>query len=91
MDHKSAKELAEKVERARKLVRVGGKYRHYKGGEYKIIGIALHSETLEEMVIYQPLYKTGAEFWVRPLKNFLERVEIEGKRLARFTLLSSSG
>ena len=62
-----------------------GKYKHYKGKEYEVIGIALHSETLEELVVYKALYQTeGENLWLRPLKMFLEEVEIEGKRLPRF-------
>jgi hypothetical protein len=60
-----------------------GKYRHYKGKEYEVIGIAKHSETLEEMVVYRALYGEG-ELWVRPLKMFLEEVEVDGKKVARF-------
>lgn len=65
-----------------------GKYKHYKGKEYEVIGIARHSETLEELVVYKALYqKEGENLWVRPLKMFLEEVEIEGKRMPRFEFL----
>ncbi|MFH1451188.1 MAG: DUF1653 domain-containing protein [bacterium] len=60
-----------------------GKYRHYKGNEYEVIGIAKHSETLEELVVYQELYGVN-ELWVRPLKTFTEKVEIDGKMILRF-------
>ena len=60
-----------------------GKYRHYKGNEYEVVGIAKHSETLEEMVVYRALYGDH-EFWVRPLNNFVEEVEGEGKKIKRF-------
>ena len=60
-----------------------GKYRHYKGKEYKIIGIAKHSETLEELVAYQALYGRK-QIWVRPLKMFTEKVEVDGKKIPRF-------
>lgn len=61
-----------------------GKYRHYKGGEYEVIGVARHSETLEPLVVYRPLYNdTG--WWVRPYAMFVEDVEIEGVRQPRFT------
>ncbi len=60
-----------------------GKYRHYKGKEYEVIGIARHSETLEELVIYRALYGDCA-LWSRPLNMFLEDVEIEGVKIPRF-------
>ena len=60
-----------------------GKYRHYKGNEYEVIGVAKHSETLEELVFYRALYGDHG-LWVRPLKMFIEMVEIDGKRMERF-------
>lgn len=60
-----------------------GEYEHYKGGRYKVIGIAKHSETLEELAVYQALYGEGG-LWVRPLKMFLEEVEVNGKKIPRF-------
>mgnify|MGYP001413996435 CR=1 FL=1 len=60
-----------------------GKYRHYKGNMYQVIGVAKHSETLEEMVVYKALYGEG-ELWVRPLKMFLGEVEVDGKKIPRF-------
>ena len=63
-----------------------GKYRHYKGNEYEVIGIARHSETLEELVVYKALYGEG-QIWVRPLKMFTEEVKVNGKKVSRFTLL----
>lgn len=60
-----------------------GRYRHFKGGEYEVIGIATHSETHEPMVVYRPLYDdTG--MWVRPLAMFLETVVHEGRTVRRF-------
>jgi hypothetical protein len=64
-----------------------GKYLHYKGGEYQVVGTALHSETLEEMVVYKPLYKSNSEFWVRPIKMFTENVVVEGKEIPRFKFI----
>ena len=65
-----------------------GKYRHYKGNLYKVIGIAKHSETLEDLVVYQALYESkdfGKDaIWVRPLKMFTENVEYQGKTVPRF-------
>ncbi len=67
-----------------------GKYRHYKGKEYEVIGIARHSETLEKLVVYKALYQTAGEnLWVRPLQMFLEDVEIEGKKKLRFEYLGN--
>lgn len=62
-----------------------GRYRHYKGKEYEVIGVAKHSETLEEMVVYRALYGEG-QIWVRPLTMFLEEVEVDGKIVPRFAL-----
>lgn len=60
-----------------------GKYRHFKGNEYEVIGIAKDSETLEEMVVYKALYGQG-EMWVRPKNMFEEVIEKEGKKIRRF-------
>lgn len=61
-----------------------GKYRHYKGKEYEVIGVARHSETLEELIVYRALYGSG-ELWVRPLNMFLAQVEVDGHKIPRFT------
>lgn len=62
-----------------------GKYRHYKGKEYEVIGVARHSETQEELVVYKALYQPeGENLWVRPLKMFTEILTIEGKEVPRF-------
>lgn len=63
-----------------------GKYQHYKGKYYEVIGSARHSETLEEMVVYKALYKTneGESLWVRPRQMFTEEVIIEGESKPRF-------
>lgn len=63
-----------------------GRYRHFKGNEYEVIGIAKHSETLEEMVIYKALYDDGG-YWVRPAKMWNEEVERDGKTYKRFTYI----
>ena len=63
-----------------------GKYRHFKGNEYEVIGTARHSETLEEMVVYRALYGEGG-LWVRPAEMWNEIVEREGKTFPRFTYL----
>lgn len=60
-----------------------GRYRHYKGGEYQVIGIARHSETEESLVVYHPLYGDRG-LWVRPLAMFCETVIVEGREQPRF-------
>ena len=60
-----------------------GKYKHFKGNEYEVIGIAKHSETLAEMVVYRALYGDG-EIWVRPAEMWDETVERDGKVFKRF-------
>lgn len=60
-----------------------GKYRHFKGNEYEVIGVAKHSETLEEFILYKALYGDGG-FWVRPKRMFFENVERDGKVFKRF-------
>ncbi len=65
-----------------------GKYRHYKDKDYEVLGVALHSETHEELVVYKMLYDAPdfpkGSFWVRPKKMFLEKVEVDGKQVPRF-------
>lgn len=63
-----------------------GKYRHFKGGEYEVIGTAKHSETLEEMVVYRALYGEVG-LWVRPASMWNETVERDGKTYRRFTFV----
>ena len=60
-----------------------GRYRHYKGPEYEVLGVARHSETEEFHVVYRPLYGEGA-LWIRPLAMFIEWVEVGGVRRRRF-------
>ncbi len=64
-----------------------GRYRHYKGNEYEVIGVAKHSETLEELVVYRALYGEHA-LWVRPKAMFSEMVEVNGKKVPRFQLIT---
>ena len=63
-----------------------GKYRHFKGNEYEVLGVAKHSETMEEMVVYRALYGEGA-LWVRPANMWNEMVERDGKTQKRFTYI----
>lgn len=68
-----------------------GRYRHYKGNEYKVLGVAKHSETLEEMVVYEALYNDAeSKLWVRPRKMFEDEVDIEGKKVSRFEYLGQN-
>ena len=63
------------------MVKEKEKYRHYKGNIYEIIGVGKHSETLEDMVIY----KDDKHIWIRPLFMFEEEIEIDNKKIKRFT------
>lgn len=65
-----------------------GKYRHYKGKEYEVLGVARHSETLEETVVYRALYGKR-DIWVRPLRMFFEKVEIDGKKIPGFAYVGN--
>ena len=68
-----------------------GKYRHYKGKEYEVLGVATHSETLEDLVVYKALYdiegKGKDSLWVRPKVMFEEEVEVYGVVRKRFELI----
>jgi hypothetical protein len=66
-------------------VPVPGIYRHHKGARYRVIGVAKHSETGEDLVVYQALYGEMG-LWVRPLSMFCETVTIAGTPMARFAL-----
>lgn len=66
-----------------------GRYRHYKGNEYEVIGVARHSETEEPLVVYRKLYGDGS-MWVRPLGMFIENVVVDGRTLPRFERLTES-
>jgi hypothetical protein len=65
-----------------------GRYRHYKGGEYNVLGTARHSETEEMLVVYRPEYGEK-KLWVRPLAMFLEIVETPAGREPRFNLIET--
>jgi len=67
-----------------------GIYQHYKGNKYLALGVAKHSETLEELVVYITLYDNEqSKIWVRPLKMFIEEVEINGQKTPRFKFLNN--
>jgi hypothetical protein len=63
-----------------------GRYRHYKGKDYRVLQVARHSETEEELVVYQLLYGDFS-WWVRPRKMFLESVEHQGASVPRFAYI----
>jgi hypothetical protein len=64
---------------------IGGIYEHYKGKRYKVHGIVRHSETLEELVLYETLHKNDlGKMWVRPKAMFGESIEVEGRITPRF-------
>ncbi|MDR0781366.1 MAG: DUF1653 domain-containing protein [Pseudomonadales bacterium] len=65
-----------------------GRYRHYKGRDYSVLGFARHSETEEWLVLYVPLYGEGG-YWVRPLALFTALVDVEGKLVPRFRLIDT--
>jgi len=67
-----------------------GRYRHYKGGEYEVVGAVRHSETLEVMVLYRPLYNATG-LWVRPYAMFFGEIEHEGRKQPRFAFVAEPG
>lgn len=68
---------------------IPGRYRHFKGNEYEVLYIGKHSENLETMVIYRPLYGKG-EVWVRPAAMWNEEIEINGKTQKRFEYIGKA-
>jgi hypothetical protein len=66
-----------------------GRYRHYKGQDYEVVGVARHSETEEEYVVYRALYGDYG-LWIRPTSMFLETVIVEGHSCPRFQFLATS-
>jgi len=66
-----------------------GRYRHYKGNEYEVIGVGSHSETLEAMVIYRPLYGDGG-LWVRPATMWNEIIAKDGVTMKRFEYIGEA-
>ncbi|RTL44436.1 MAG: DUF1653 domain-containing protein [Burkholderiales bacterium] len=67
-----------------------GRFRHYKGGEYEVIGVARHSETLEPVVVYRPLYNDSG-WWVRPFEMFTGTLEVDGLVRPRFERIGPGG
>jgi hypothetical protein len=69
-------------------VMVGGRYRHYKNLEYRVVCVALLEATEEPCVVYEALYPNEtSRFWIRPVKEFLSEVEVNGKKMKRFELM----
>jgi hypothetical protein len=66
-----------------------GIYRHYKGNEYEVIGVATHSETTEKLVVYRTLYG-NFDLWVRPFSTFVETVRIKEEEIPRFKFIGES-
>ena len=66
-----------------------GRYRHYKGGLYEVVGVARHSETHEPLVVYRPLYGEGA-LWVRPHAMFVGTVTVDGTARPRFAPIGAA-
>jgi hypothetical protein len=67
-----------------------GRYRHYKGNEYTVLGVARHSETLEALVVYRQEYGDRG-LWVRPAVMFTETVEVDGQPMPRFRAVEPEG
>ena len=67
-----------------------GRYRHYKGGEYELIGVVRHSETLEPLALYRPMYGQAA-LWVRPWAMFFDTVDVDGQPQRRFAPQAAPG
>ena len=82
--------MKDQQEQLKEKVPVGAIFRHYKGKDYKILAVAKHADDYDYYVVYQGLYNSEAfgnfPIWVRPLKVFLETVEIDGEEMARFAL-----
>lgn len=68
-----------------------GIYEHCKGHRYKVIGIAKHSETLEDLVVYESINENSfSKLWVRPLSMFLEEVDVNGRKVPRFKYIAEA-
>jgi len=65
-----------------------GRYQHYKGNFYEVIGVALDSESIQPVVMYKPLYASKVEYWVRPYEMFVGTVTMDGNEVPRFKKVS---
>lgn len=88
MAHKTQNEILKGIDKARKLIEVGGLYAHYKHPDqfYVIESVGCVEETEEPCVCYRALYGKGI-LWIRTLKNFLEKVEVDNKKVSRFSFV----
>lgn len=75
--------IKDSINSTERTLNTGSIYKHFKGNEYLVLHLAKHSETLEDLVVYQALYGERG-IWVRPLNMFLEQVEVNGKLVNRF-------
>ena len=66
-----------------------GTYRHCKGNLYDVVGMCVHTESLEQLVLYSPLYNSKVKYWVRPYSMFTEKVTVDGREVPRFQKLNS--
>ncbi len=82
MEHQHGKDIESSENGAADVM--PGRYRHYKGNFYEVIGVARHSETGEKLVVYRCLYGDGS-LWVRPLGMFMETVIVGGRKVPRFS------
>ena len=64
-------------------IKVNGIYKHFKGNTYRVLGVARHSESLEELVVYQHI-DGEKEIWARPIAMFLDEADVDGKKVPRF-------
>jgi hypothetical protein len=84
-------ESLRRIYNERNMVIRAGKYKHYKGKLYEVLGTVRHSETLEELVLYKALYDSPEfgkdQLWVRPVGMFLEKVTVDGKEVPRFNFV----
>jgi hypothetical protein len=67
-----------------------GRYQHYKGDFYDVIGVALHSENHEPLVIYKPLYESPVPYWLRPYDMFIDHVVFNGEQVPRFKKVNNN-
>jgi hypothetical protein len=70
---------------------VTGKYQHYKGDYYEVVGVALHSEDRQPMVVYRPFHDSPVPYWVRPYEMFIQHVVVDGQQVPRFKKVDDNG